>query len=79
MQSAYDTGAVVPTFPAIRAASKETINDSMTLAGKLFGARSDQPALGKLAQHKMGAVLDSMEQNVAVDRQSLCTFLASCG
>jgi len=79
MQSAYDAGAVVPTFPAVRAASKETINDSMTLAGKLFGARSDQPTLGKLAQHKMSAVLESMAQNVADDRQSLRTFLASCG
>jgi len=51
----------------------------MTLAGKLFGARSDQPTLGKLAQHKMSAVLESMAQNVADDRQSLRTFLASCG
>ncbi len=79
MQTAYDTGGVVAAFPPVRAASKETIDDSMTLAGKLLGARSDQPTLGKLAQHKMSAVLDSMEQNVADDRKSLSSFLASCG
>jgi hypothetical protein len=79
MQSAYDTGATVTAFPPVRAASKETIADSMTFAGKLLGARSDQPTLGKLAQHKMNVVLDSMDQNVAGDRKSLSAFLASCG
>lgn len=79
MQSAYDTGGSVATFPPVRAASKETIEDSMTFAGKLLGARSDQPTLGKLAQHKMGVVLDAMESNVANDRQSISAFLAKCG
>lgn len=79
MQSAYDTGGIVATFPPVRAASKETVNDSMTLAGKLLGARSDQPTLGKLAQHKMNAVLDAMEKNVTDDRKSLTAFLARCG
>ncbi|MFL6625280.1 MAG: hypothetical protein ACJ8G1_02265 [Vitreoscilla sp.] len=79
MQAAYDSGGVVATFPPVRAASKETINDSMTLAGKMLGARSDQPTLGKLAQHKMGVVLDSMESNVASDRKSLNNFLSKCG
>jgi len=79
MQSAYDSGGVVATFPPVRAASRETINDSMTFAGKALGARSDQPTLGKLAQHKMGVVLDSMETNVANDRKSLNAFLARCG
>ena len=79
MQTAYDTGGVVEAFPPVRAASKETIDDSMTAAGKLLGARSDQPTLGKLAQHKMGVVLDSMETNVANDRKSLSDFLAKCG
>jgi len=79
MQAAYDSGRVVPSFPPVRAASKETIDDSMTLAGRMLGARSDQPSLGKLAQHKMGVVLDSMETNVANDRRSLNDFLAKCG
>jgi hypothetical protein len=79
MQTAYDTGGVVDTFPPVRAASKETVFDSMTLAGKALGARSDQPTLGKLAQHKMGVVLDSMESNVTNDRNSLAAFLATCG
>lgn len=79
MQTAYDTGGVVETFPPVRATSKETVADSMTLAGKALGARSDQPTLGKLAQHKMNVVLDSMESNVTGDRKSLATFLANCG
>ena len=79
MQTAYDTGGVVAAFPPVRATSRETIDDSMTLAGKMLGARGDQPALGKLAQHKMGVVLDSLEANVSDDRKSLVTFLAKCG
>ena len=79
MQGTYDSGGVVEGFPAVRAASKETINDSMTLAGKVLGAGGDQPNLGKLAQHKMSAVLDAMESNVANDRKSIAGFLAKCG
>ena len=79
MQVAYDTGGNVEGFPAVRAASKETVNASMTLAGRLLGAGSDQPTLGKLAQHKMSVVLDSMESNVANDRKALAAFLGSCG
>jgi hypothetical protein len=79
MQTAYDTGGIVETFPPVRATSKETVADSMTLAGQALGARSDQPTLGKLAQHKMNVVLDSMESNVTSDRKSLATFLANCG
>jgi hypothetical protein len=79
MQSAYDTGGVVTAFAPVRAASKETIADSMTVAGKLLGARSDQPTLGKLAQHKMNVVLDSLSGNVADDGKSLSAFLAACG
>jgi len=79
MQTAFDTGGIVQAFPAVRAASKETIDDSMTLAGKMLGARSDQPTLGKLAQHKMSVVLGSMETNVANDRRALNAFLAKCG
>ncbi len=79
MQGTYDSGGVVAGFPEVRAASKETIADSMTLAGKVLDAGGSQPNLGKLAQHKMSAVLDSMETNVAGDRQSITGFLAKCG
>ncbi len=79
MQTAYDTGGKVPTFPPVRAGSRETVDGSMTMAGRLLGARSGQPTLGKLAQHKMSAVLDSMERNVADDRDALSSFIASCG
>ncbi|MEP6503517.1 MAG: hypothetical protein ABJD97_09315 [Betaproteobacteria bacterium] len=79
MQTAYDTGGTVTAFPPVRAASREAIGGSMTLAGQLLGARGDQPTLGKLAQHKMGVVLGSLEKNVADDRQSIRLFLANCG
>ncbi len=79
MQSSFDTGGDVATFPAVRAASKETIVDSMTFAGDAFGARSDQPTLGKLAQHKMSVVLDAMESDVVRDRKSLTDFMTTCG
>jgi len=79
MQTAFDTGGTVATFPPVRAASRETIADSMTLAGQALGARGSQPSLGKLAQHKMGVVLDAMESDVAKDRQALAGFMAKCG
>ena len=79
MQTGYDTGAGVPGFPAVRAASRETIPDSATLLGNLLGAGSDQPTLGKLAQHKMGVVLDALEKNVRDDRARLRAFLGRCG
>jgi hypothetical protein len=79
MQTAFDTGGTVTGFPPVRAATKETINDSMTAAGRLFDASSDQPTLGKLAQHKMSAVLDSLESNVAKDRRALQKFVERCG
>jgi hypothetical protein len=70
MQAAFDTGGTVATFPPVRAASKEIVDDSMTLAGK---------ALGKLAQHKMSVVLDAMESDVASDRKALTDFMIKCG
>ena len=79
MQTAFDTGGTVATFPPVWAASKETVGDSMTLAGKALGARSDQPTLGKLAQHKMSVVLDAMESDVARDRKALTDFMIKCG
>ncbi len=79
MQASYDTGGTVAAYPPVRAASKETIADSMTALGSLLGASGDQPNLGKLAQHKMSVVLGSMENDVAADRQALSRFLVSCG
>lgn len=79
MQTAFDTGGTVATFPPVRASSKETVSDSMTLAGNALGARSDQPTLGKLAQHKMSVVLDAMESDVARDRKALTDFMVKCG
>jgi hypothetical protein len=79
MQTAYDTGAEVTGFPPVRAASKETIADSATTLGKLLGAGSDQPTLGKLNQHKMQVVLNAMEEDVKGDRQQLQAFMKACG
>ena len=79
MQTAFDTGGTVVGFPPVRAASKETIPDSATWLGNVLGAHDDQPNLGKLAQHKMGVALDSMESNVRKDRDALQTFLKECG
>jgi hypothetical protein len=79
MQTAYDTGGTVARFPAVRAATRETIVDSATAVGDLMGARSDQPTLGKLNQHRMQVVLEAMERDVASDRQQLQDFLKECG
>ncbi len=79
MQAAYDSGGVVQVFPAVRAASTEVIAGSMTIPGKLLGAGSDQPTLGKLAQHKMGVVLDALERSSAGDRERLQEFMKQCG
>ncbi len=79
MQTAYDAGVDVAGFPPVRAASRETIPDSSTLLGSLLGAGSDQPTLGKLAQHKMGVVLGALEKSVKNDRECLQDFLRQCG
>lgn len=79
MQTAFDTGAQVVGFPPVRAASKETIANSATTLGNLLGARSDQPTLGKLNQHKMQVVLNAMESDVKGDRGRLQTFMKACG
>lgn len=79
MQAAYDSGARVPGFPPVRAASRETIGDSATLVGNLLKAGGDQPNLGKLNQHKMQVVLGAMERDANDDRQRLQGFLRRCG
>lgn len=79
MQSALDDGRAVEGFPPVRAGLKETINDSGSIVGNLLRANSDQPTLGKLYQHKMDGVLDSLESNVKDDRKTLQGFLSKCG
>jgi hypothetical protein len=79
MQQAYDEGRAVEGFPPVRASMKETINDSNSFVGRLLGSNSDQPTLGKLYQHKMDGVLNSLESNVKDDRKTLQDFLAHCG
>lgn len=79
MQTTYDTGGTVLSFPPVRAASKETIADSATWLGNALGAGGDQPSLGKLNQHKMQVVLGAMENAVKKDRQQMQDFLRGCG
>lgn len=79
MQASYDGGGTVAGFPPVRAASKETIPGSDTWIGNLLGANGGQPLLGKLNQHKMGVVLESMEASVRKDRENLETFMEVCG
>ena len=79
MQTTYDTGGTVLGFPPVRTASRETIADSQTWIGNALGAGSDQPALGKLNQHKMQVVLEAMERDVKGDRQQVQQFLKECG
>ncbi len=79
MQTSFDTGGAVLGFPPVRAASKETIANSSTWLGSMLGAGSDQPTLGKLNQHKMGVVLDALENNVKKDRERMQEFLKDCG
>jgi hypothetical protein len=79
MQTTYDAGGTVSVFPPVRAGTKEVVNDSASMLGRMLGAGSDQPTLGKLAQHKMSAVLDPMEINVSNDRLALQQFIQKCG
>ena len=79
MENAYRAGANVPSFPPVRAASKETILNSATRLGNFLGAGSSQPTLGKLNQHQMSVVLDAMESDVKNDRERLQSFMKVCG
>ena len=72
-------------FPPVRAASQQTIPNSMSAAGRLFGAGNGNPNLGKLAQHQMSNVVGtagrpgSMENQMAADRAFLTRFQNQCG
>lgn len=79
MEQDFAAGRAVTAFPPVRAAQKETIPDSMGLVGKLTGARSDGPGLGKLAQHQMDNVTDGLESTFEKDRKALENFIKFCG
>lgn len=79
MQATYDTGGTLQGVPPVRSARTETIADSRTWLGDALGAGSDQPSLGKLAQHRMQVVLGAMEDDVVADRQRIQDFLRGCG
>lgn len=72
-------------FPPVRAASKDTIPNSMSAAGRLLGAGNGNPNLGKLAQHQMSNVVGTaghpgaMENQIAADRAFLNRFQNTCG
>lgn len=66
-------------FPPVRAATHETIPNSMSPLSKMFDARGDEASLGKLAQHQMSNVLGPMENQLALDRQTLRNFMSQCG
>jgi hypothetical protein len=68
-----------PLFPPVRAATHETIPNSMSTIGKAAGARSNEPNLGKLWQHKVTNVVGPMEKSVEADRTTLNNFVNRCG
>ena len=79
MEADRVAGLPLSAFPPVRAGQQETIPDSLSKAGKWFGADKDGPNLGKLAQHQMDNVLGPMQGNVEKDRTALSDFIARCG
>ncbi len=79
MEQGRVEGRAFTAFPPVRAGQKEVIPNSLGTKGKLLGARSPGPNLGKLAQHLMENVLDPMKENVAKDSEALDDFVARCG
>lgn len=79
MEKDHAAGRSIQAFPPVRAGQKETIPDSTGLVGKMAGAGSDGPGLGKLAQHQMDNVTDGMESNYEKDRKALADFIKYCG
>ncbi len=65
-------------FPPVQASSVDTIPGTMTLAGKMSGAKSDEARFGKLYQHQMSIVGDGMEKTVKNDRKAMESFLQEC-
>lgn len=79
MEKDHAAGRPIQAFPPVRAGQKETITHSTGLVGKVAGAGSDGPGLGKLAQHQMDNVTDGLEKNFAKDQKSLSDFVKYCG
>jgi hypothetical protein len=72
-------------FPPVRAVTKEAIPNSVSTTNRILGANSDQPTIGKLAQHKLENVVGTagnpgpMEKQIAADRAALKAFRGHCG
>jgi len=72
-------------FPPVRAATAETIPNSMSNQGWLAGATRSGPNLGKLAQHQISNVVGTegnpgpMEKQMEADRATLQKFRTQCG
>ncbi len=79
MEQDRAAGRPFTAFPPVRAGQKEIIPHSLGTTGKLLGARSPGPNLGKLAQHQMENVLDPMKENIEKDRETLDDFVSRCG
>lgn len=79
MESDHAAGRPIQAFPPVRASRKETIPGSTGLVGKMAGAGSEGPGLGKLAQHPMDNVTDGLESNSEKDRKALANFVKYCG
>lgn len=79
MESGHAAGRPIQAFPPDRASRKETIPGSTGLVGKMAGAGSEGPGLGKLAQHQMDNVTDGLESNSEKDRKALADFVKYCG
>ncbi len=71
-------GEAFRLFPPTRAESEETLPNSKSLTGRLFGATKDKPNLGKLAQHEMGNVVDGLEKTKKADQALLQKFTDNC-
>ncbi len=65
-------------FPPIRAGSEETLPNSMSPAGRFFGATRDEANLGKLIQHQIDNVVDGLEKTNKADRELLYLFVNNC-
>jgi hypothetical protein len=72
-------------FPPVRAVTNEAIPNSVSTTNRILGANSDQPTIGKLAQHKLENVVGTagnpgpMEKQIAADRAALKAFRGHCG
>lgn len=78
METDHAAGKPIRSFPPVRATQQETIPNSGSFAGDFFGAKDNDPNLGKLAQHQMKNVLKPMEKNIKNDRKALEAFLKEC-